>query len=95
MMMVNGLRPINLRTGVSPLADLIELVFADNMDSGGRAALREMRAMSRMGPGLRILSHLNDIAAGVHQGFVWIADGKLVGNVSVYPAQWPAGLGSA
>src|SRR5690606_24980141 len=26
---------------------------------------------------------------GISLGYVWIADGKLVGNVSVYPARWP------
>jgi GNAT superfamily N-acetyltransferase len=93
--MINELRPINLKTDLAQLADLIELVFADSMDSSGRAALREMRSLSRFGPGLRLLSHMNAIAPGVHQGYVWIAGGRLVGNVSVYPAKWPADLGSA
>lgn len=93
--MINELRPINLKTDLVQLADLIELVFADSMDSSGRAALREMRSLSRFGPGLRLLSHMNDIASGVHQGYVWMVGNRLVGNVSVYPAKWPADLGSA
>lgn len=91
----DGLRPINLRTDLAPLADLIELVFADNMDSSGRAALREMRMMSRIGVGLNVLSRMNDMALGINLGYVWIEDGKLIGNVSVYPANWPRDLGSA
>lgn len=90
----NGIRPINLRTDLAPLADLIELVFADSMDSNGRAALREMRYMSKMGFGLGLLSRMNDLALGVSLGYVWIADGQLVGNVSIYPANYPSDLGS-
>jgi ribosomal protein S18 acetylase RimI-like enzyme len=90
----NGMRPINLRTDLAPLADLIELVFADNMDSGGRAALREMRYLSRIGPGLRVLSRINDLALGINMGYVWVADGQLVGNVSIYDStHWPRELG--
>jgi ribosomal protein S18 acetylase RimI-like enzyme len=92
---VDGLRPINLRTDLGQLADLIELAFADSMDSGGRSAVREMRYLSRMGIGLSVLSSMNDMVQGVSMGYVWIADGRLVGNVSVYPANWPSDLGKA
>src|SRR5690242_19762313 len=53
------------------------------MDSNGRAAVREMRTLSR---GLNFLPGLNDLAQGMGLGYVWIADGRLVGNVSTYPA---------
>lgn len=91
----DGLRTINLRTDLGPLADLIELAFADSMDSGGRAAVREMRYLSKMSLGLNLLSGMNDLMQGISMGLVWIADGRLVGNVSVYPANWPAGAGKA
>jgi GNAT superfamily N-acetyltransferase len=82
----SGLRPVNLRTDLAPLADLIELAFADTMDSSGRAAVREMRTISRLGPGLSLLLGMNDLAQGMGLGFVWVEDGRLVGNSSVYPA---------
>lgn len=91
----HGIRPVNLRTDLAPLADLIELVFADSMDSSGRAALREMRMLSKIGVGLHVLSRMNDTSLGINLGYVWIEDDKLVGNVSVYPARWPQGMGSA
>jgi len=91
----DGLRPVNLRTDLRPLADLIELVFAESMDEGGRAAIREMRYLSHMGYGLNLISRLNDLALGISLGYVYIADGKLVGNVSIYPAGYPKGMGSA
>lgn len=80
-----GLRPVNLRTDLGQLADLIELVFADNMDRSGRAAVREMRTLSRVGMGLSLLPGLSDLTYGINMGYVWIADGKLVGNTSIYP----------
>ncbi len=88
---VSGLRPVNLRTDLAPLADLIELAFSESMDTGGRAAVREMRTLSRLGPGLSVLLGMNDLAQGVGLGFVWIEDGRLVGNTSIYPANVPTG----
>ncbi len=87
----SGLRPVNLRSDLVPLADLIEIAFADTMDSSGRAAVREMRYLSHLGPGLSVLLGMNDLAQGVGLGFVWIEDGRLVGNTSVYPANVPTG----
>lgn len=92
----DGLRPVNLRTDLTPLADLIELVFADSMDQGGAAAVRELRALGRMGPGFTsVLSGMNDLLMGISLGYVWMAGERLVGNVSIYPANWPRSLGSA
>jgi ribosomal protein S18 acetylase RimI-like enzyme len=90
-----GLHPVKLSRDLADLADLIELSFADAMDESGRAAIREMRALSKMGSGLDVLGRLNDLAAGISHGYVWIADGNLVGNVSVYPADWPSSMGPA
>ncbi len=87
----SGLRPVNLRTDLAPLADLIELAFSASMDSGGRAAVREMRTLSRLGPGLSVLLGMNDLAQGVGLGYVWIENGQLVGNTSIYPANVPTG----
>ncbi len=89
----DGARPVNLRTDLRPLADLIELVFADSMDSSGRSAIREMRFLSSLGYGLKLIGRLNELALGISLGFVYVLDGKLVGNVSVYPASYPAVLG--
>ncbi len=81
----NGPRPVNLRTDLAQLADLIEIAFASSMDSNGRAAVREMRTISNM-PGVGLLGGLNNLMQGMGTGYVWIAEGRLVGNVSVYPA---------
>ncbi|MEL6150567.1 MAG: GNAT family N-acetyltransferase [Chloroflexota bacterium] len=88
-----GLRPVNLRTDLPELADLIETAFSSTMDSGGRAAIREMRQLSRLGVGLGVLSNLNELAQGMSLGFVWVESGRIVGNVSVYPADYPREMG--
>ncbi|MDX2161064.1 MAG: GNAT family N-acetyltransferase [bacterium] len=85
------IRPVNLRTDLAALADLIEIAFAESMDSNGRAAIREMRALSHMGTLTSLVSANNDLLQGMGMGYVWIADGKLVGNVSIYPASLPPG----
>lgn len=90
----DGIRPINLKTDLAPLADLIELVFKDTMDDSGRAAIQEMRYRSKF-TGFNILGRLNDLALGLNEGYVAIVDGKLVGNVSIYPANWSADAGKA
>ncbi|MEQ8673228.1 MAG: GNAT family N-acetyltransferase [Aggregatilineales bacterium] len=89
----DGMRPVNLKTDLAPLADLIELVFADSMDSSGRAALREMRYLSKLGPTLPFLSRLNEGSLGINLGYVWMADNRLIGNVSVYPTTLPDDFG--
>lgn len=87
----SGLRPVNLNTDLAALADLIEMAFAATMDSNGRNAIREMRALSKMGMGRSILFGLNEMASGVSLGYVWVEDGKVIGNASIYPAARPAG----
>ncbi len=82
---VEGLRPVNLGTDLGPLADLMELVFANSMDQGGRAAVREMRTLGQLG--VSFLAGMNELTLGINMGYVWIADGRLVGNVSIYPAR--------
>lgn len=95
--MKNGIRPVNLQTDLIALADLIELSFRDKMDESGRAAIREMRYLSRLGFGLNLmtLTGFSDLALGISRGFVKIVDGHLVGNVSIYPANWRKEAGEA
>ncbi len=85
----DGPKPVNLRQDLGQLADLIELAFASSMDNNGRAAVDEMRSLSRMGLGLTVLSGLNNLAQGMGSGYVWYSGGRLVGNVSVYPSDDP------
>lgn len=78
---------------MADLADLLELAFADSMDANGRLAINEMRRLSHISWGISIL---NTMSMGLNTGYVWVEDGRLVGNVSVYDAyEWPKSLGAA
>ncbi|MDQ7026544.1 MAG: GNAT family N-acetyltransferase [Anaerolineae bacterium] len=91
----SGLRPVNIRTDLAQLADLIELAFRDTMDDNGRAAIREWRTMSSMGTLLGFLGRFNELALGIGSGYVWLEDNRIVGNVSIYPARWSRQVGKA
>src|SRR5215472_11243147 len=86
---LDGLRPINLTTDLPQLADLMELGFADALDENGRAIIREMRTLGRVGWLNSAVNRLDGLFGGLQQGFVWIEDGRLVANVSVMPVPYP------
>lgn len=89
-----GLRPVRLRQDLGSIADLIELSFGDDMDSAGRAAVREMRSLSRSGPLLWLLALMDRGLRSMNKGFVWTNPpmGHLVGNVSIYDIHLPKTL---
>ncbi len=79
------IRPVNLNRDLRHLANLIELCFADTLDSAGRRYLEEMRMLSRSGPVLWLMNAFGE-AMNWQQGYVCVDDGKLIGNVGVQPA---------
>jgi len=89
----SGLRAINLTGDLAGLADLLEIGFGATMDESGRAAIREMRSLSRSGWLAGAVYRLDGFFGGMQQGFVWIDQGRLVGNVSVTPAPYPRDMG--
>lgn len=89
----NGPRPVQLRTDLGGIADLIELCFAAVIDESGRAAVRDMRTVARSSPLMFLLSRADAALGGVELGYVWIEDGQVVGNVSVSPAPMPSANG--
>ncbi len=64
------------------LARLMEVCFSHEMDSGGRALVREMEFISHFGPllGLLLPFGLQQEAWGL--GYVWVEDGQVIGSVS-------------
>jgi len=88
-----GIRPVNLRTDLASIADLVELCFGPTMTEAGRAAVREMRMVSQSGWLTLALYGADRVLGGLEQGFVWIEEGRIVGNVSVSPANYPRSEG--
>jgi ribosomal protein S18 acetylase RimI-like enzyme len=87
-----GPRPLNPMRDLGPVADLMEIAFADELDASGRQMIREARALSRTGPFLYPLSLFSGAAAGLGPGFVWDQEGKVVGNVTIVPSRKRPGV---
>lgn len=67
------------------MAGLMDLCFGDSLDQHGRGAVREMEALSRSGP---LLWFLGSVTPNWQLGFVWVENGKLVGNVSTQMSEY-------
>lgn len=87
---VTGLRPVNPRTDLVDIANLVEVCFAPTLDAGGRSALQEMRALGRAGGIPWLLARLGRALPPL-DGFVWLERGQLVGNVTLTPAEHGGG----
>ncbi len=80
------IRRFDLRRDLNPVADLVELCFADTLDADGRLYIDQMRQAARSGP-------LLDLAASSGRsdlplnGFVWQEDGQVLGNLSLIAQQ--------
>jgi ribosomal protein S18 acetylase RimI-like enzyme len=79
----SGLRPMDPGRDLAGVAKLIQTAFADELDRAGRAALREMRNMSRLGPLVWWLNRASVEFSELLSGFVWVEEGQVVGNVTV------------
>ncbi len=79
----SGLRPMEPARDLAGVARLIQAAFADDLDRAGRAALREMRSVSRLGPLLWWLDRASVEFGDLLSGFVWVEEGQIVGNVTV------------
>lgn len=82
----NGLRLLDVRRDLGAVADLIELCFQGSIDQEGQGYLRHLRQAARYGwlTGWSPFSDGEDSATGM-SGYVWIEDGRLVGNLSIFP----------
>ena len=76
-----GVVPFDGRRHLRQVAELIGVVFADELDVSGRSALQEMEVVSRLSPvlgGLLSSTLFNEFVLG----YVWVDHGSVVGNVT-------------
>ncbi len=78
-----GVRSINLRTDMRAIADLIDAAFAHELGANGRAALRDLRFLARLGPLLYLLIPAGGELGGFFRGFVWEENGAILGNLTL------------
>ncbi len=80
----NHIRPFDVRQDLGAVADLVEICFSDTLDPDGRDYLSRMRTAASNSAWT---SWINTVewAAPAMNGYVWIEDGQLIGNVSLIP----------
>ena len=79
------MRPLNVLRDLPRVADLIELCFANSMDSEGQSYVRQMRRASNDASFMRWASNAIESASMPLSGFVWEQDRRIVGNASLVP----------
>ncbi len=79
------LRPIDPRRDLDAVADLIELCFADSMDADGRRYLSNIRQSARNINPFFWAGAAFSRAATATDGYVWVQDRQIVGNLSLIP----------
>jgi len=83
-----NLRPLNILRDLPRVADLIELCFANSMDSEGQNYVQQMRRASHDVSFMRWANSAIESASMPLSGFVWEQDGRIVGNASLVPFRY-------
>jgi len=79
----DGLRPFDARYDLAQVADLIELTFHDELQQTGNRIVGEMRQMARAGRLLQLFSASPTLLSSLLGGYVWTAEGRIMGNVTI------------
>lgn len=82
------LRAFNPASDLSSVADLVELCFANTLDADGHRYLRQMRSAARNPNLIKLAGRLGDATTFPMFGYVWVEDGRLVGNLSLIPFRY-------
>ena len=79
------LRAFDIRRDLVPVADLVELCFADSLDADGRRFITRMRKAAQDKGIFGFSSAGIQLAQMPMFGYVWEQDGALIGNISLVP----------
>ena len=79
------LRPFDIRSDLSAVADLVELCFKDSLDADGRLYIRQMRRTAKSGHLLNLAAAAGGSSNTPPGGYVWVEADRLVGNLSLIP----------
>lgn len=83
----SGIRAFDIGRDLRPVAELIANAFAHELDQRGTSALREMRVMSHFGSVIKLVNRSTGEFDDYFGGFIWMEEGKVVGNVTVQRAE--------
>ena len=79
----SGLRPFDPYRDSKQVVELMALAFGDDLSLAGQVVLAEMRRVVRWGSLLGWLSWSGAGGVVPWRGFVWVEDGRVVGNASL------------
>ena len=82
-----NIRPFDARQDMKQVADLIELCFSDTLDSDGKRYLQQMRFAADNPRYLNWATSTVDWVSLPMNGFVWLEEKHLIGNLSLIPFQ--------
>ena len=82
-----GVRPFDPFRDAKSVTELIAVAFRGRLGPDGELALAEMRRAARWGPLLWWLYWPGGRDGGVLPGFVWVEQGRVLGNVSLRRAR--------
>jgi ribosomal protein S18 acetylase RimI-like enzyme len=77
------IRPIHLEKDIQPVADLVELCFAEAMDAEGRSYLHNIRMAGKSVSSIYLSSLTPETTNIPFCGYVWEEDGQILGNVTL------------
>jgi len=77
------IRPFRIHRDLPQLANLIELAFGSELNRTGNRIVAEMRRLAHAGPLLWLFAAFHTLLSPLVGGYVWIANGQLVGNVTL------------
>jgi len=78
-----GLRRFDPSRDLRQVTELISAAFGANLDAEGRAALADMQRLSALGPLVRFILTADPNLRRLLNGYVWIEEGRVVGNMSL------------
>ena len=79
------LRAFDVQHDLSPVADLVELCFADTLDPDGKRYIQRMRSVAKNKGFLRWAALNVELPNMPFTGYVWEHEGSLIGNSSLIP----------
>lgn len=83
----SNIRFFDAHQDMKQVADLIELCFIDTLDPDGKRYLQQMRFAAENPRYLNWATSTLDWVSLPMNGFVWLTEGHLVGNLSLIPIQ--------
>lgn len=83
----DGLLRFDAGRDLGAVVDLLEVGFHEDLDERDRRWLRDLSMLSSAGPLFGLLMSTVPKARAAFTGFVWYAEGRLVGNVSLIRRQ--------